>query len=161
MVTSWCLIIRETLETSKILTKTVSPFFSLVFYSFCFRRTTEVGTHVRRQESKVEKGNRFAFIRDRLHSWVCPFSTESERRNKHGGKLCVCVCLNSITSWSLNKSLILQIMVTQQRKDLLMNIPALRKLDAMLIVRNHPCPAFQNRKKPKKQLLIECLEGRI
>ena len=29
-----------------------------------------------------------------------------------------------------------QIMVTQQRKDLHMNIPALRKLDAMLIVRN-------------------------
>lgn len=26
-------------------------------------------------------------------------------------------------------------MVTQQRRDLLMNIPALRKLDAMLIVR--------------------------
>lgn len=37
----------------------------------------------------------------------------------------------------------MEIMVTQQRKDLLMNIPALRKLDTMLIVR-----------KPKKKICI-------
>lgn len=33
----------------------------------------------------------------------------------------------------------MEIMVTQQRRDLLLSIPALRKLDMMLIVRKHNC----------------------
>jgi hypothetical protein len=48
----------------------------------------------------------------------------------------VCACLPQpvVTSYRTCNFLIWQIMSTAQRRDLAMNIPALRKLDAMLLV---------------------------
>lgn len=51
-----------------------------------------------------------------------------------GGKMGGSNWLDNRSKRAFSDSDFLQIMVTQQRRDLLMNIPALKKLDAMLIV---------------------------
>lgn len=45
--------------------------------------------------------------------------------------------LDLVLAGDMTSSLFVQVMSTRQRTDLLMNIPALRKLDLMLIVRTY------------------------
>lgn len=48
-----------------------------------------------------------------------------------------------VAIYQLGNSLFMQVMITRQRADLLMSIPALRKLDAMLIVNTQSAPLDQ------------------
>ena len=65
---------------------------------------------------------------------------KKKERKKNSVSLCFFLCFFLISDlnrvYTLLCALIQKIMTTRQRTDLHMNIPALRKLDAMLIVRS-------------------------
>lgn len=106
------------------------------FCSHCVRAEFEVGAPETWEKSNVEERNGLSSFCVWLHCRIHPQVAEFKRWNSSGGYFYDLHYryFNDIMFW-LPCSLALQVMEGILRSDIYINLPALRKLDAMLIVR--------------------------
>ena len=134
------------------------------FCSLRVRGAAPPRAHGGRPKSAMEEGDRLASVSHRSHRRIRSVATGVRGRHQHGGHSHGLTPLTPIgfsgTHHIYCNCYHTQVMGTQLRRDILMNIPALRKLDAMLLVRKFLGSSFRDpfQQFPESKLMF-CVSG--